>query len=139
MTCDALTIFNVFGYTLGMDITTVSPSFPTPAAESTEPCCGGPVTSPRLDGRRTSALADRLKALADPSRLRMLDLLVQQAEPLCVCDITAHFEQHQPTISHHLRLLRQAGLIRGEKRGVWSYYAATEEGKRSLSLAETLG
>ncbi len=81
MTCDALTIFNVFGYTLGMDITTVSPSSSTPAAESTEPCCGGPVTSPRLDGRRTSALADPLKALADPTRLRMLDLLSNSTSP----------------------------------------------------------
>jgi ArsR family transcriptional regulator len=83
-------------------------------------------------------VAARLKALADPTRLRLLDLLARQTQPLCVCDLTTQFAQHQPTISHHLRLLRQAGLIEGTKRGVWSYYAATEEGKRSLSLIEAL-
>lgn len=93
---------------------------------------------PSLDTTRTAVLADRLKALADPTRLRMLDLLAQQTEPLCVCDITAQFEQHQPTISHHLRILREARLISGEKRGTWSYYWATEDGRRSLSLARAL-
>ena len=74
-------------------------------------------------GRR--ALADTLKALGDPTRLRMLDLLAQQPEPLCVCDITPQFAQNQPTISHHLRILREAGLIETEKRGIWAYYWAT--------------
>ncbi|MGZ3639895.1 MAG: ArsR/SmtB family transcription factor, partial [Ktedonobacterales bacterium] len=84
------------------------------------------------------ALAERLKALADPTRLRMLDLLAQQTEPLCVCEITAEFDLRQPTISHHIRILREAGLIAGEKRGVWSYYWATEEGTRVVSLVHTL-
>lgn len=83
-------------------------------------------------------LADRLKALADSTRLRMLELLVEQAQPLCVCEITTQFDQRQPTISHHLRLLRQAGLIASEKRGVWRYYWATEAGKRSMSVVKTL-
>ncbi|MEO7000643.1 MAG: metalloregulator ArsR/SmtB family transcription factor [Ktedonobacterales bacterium] len=85
-----------------------------------------------------TTLADRLKALADSTRLRMLQLLAEQPAPLCVCDITREFAQHQPTISHHLRILRNAGLIRSEKRGVWSYYWATVEGKRSLSIVRTL-
>lgn len=101
-------------------------------------CADRSVVSPRLSSARSARLADRLKALADPTRLRLLDLLARQAEPLCVCDLTTQFAQHQPTISHHLRLLRQAGLIRGTKRGVWSYYTATEEGKRSLSTVEAL-
>lgn len=87
---------------------------------------------------RTIALAGRLKALADPTRLRMLDLLAEKPEALCVCDITSQFDLHQPTISHHLRILREEGLIRGEKRGVWSYFWLTDEGKRSLSLLRTL-
>lgn len=102
-------------------------------------CCGKPpIAPPRLDAPRTVRLASRLKALGDPTRLRLLDLLARQTQPLCVCDLTPQFPQHQPTISHHLRLLRQAGLIHGTKRGVWSYYSATEVGKRSLSLIETL-
>jgi ArsR family transcriptional regulator, arsenate/arsenite/antimonite-responsive transcriptional repressor len=110
----------------------------TERTEAPEPCCGGLVAAPALSAMETSTLADRLKALADPTRLRMLDLLVGQSQPLCVCDITAQFDQHQPTISHHLRILREAGLINGEKRGVWSYYWATDEGKRSVTLVKTL-
>jgi ArsR family transcriptional regulator len=101
------------------------------------PCCGL-VEPPSLGLAATAALADRLKALGDPTRLRMLDLLVQQPEPLCVCDITPQFAQNQPTISHHLRLLREAGLIDTEKRGIWSYYWATEVGRRCLSAVATL-
>jgi len=68
----------------------------------------------------------------------MLDLLVQQSEPLCVCDMTAQFPQNQPTISHHLRLLREAGLIGTEKRGIWAYYWATEVGRRTLAAVQSL-
>lgn len=83
-------------------------------------------------------LAGQLKALADPTRLRMLTLLAAQPTALCVCDITSQFDQRQPTISHHLRILREAGLISGEKRGVWSYYWATAAGERSLSIVRML-
>lgn len=104
-----------------------------------EPCCdSGVAAAPSLDATQTASLADRLKALADPTRLRMLDLLVQQEQALCVCDITSQFDLHQPTISHHLRILREAQLITGERRGVWSYYAATDAGQRSLSLVRDL-
>lgn len=88
--------------------------------------------------RRADRLADRLKALADPTRLRMLDLLARQREPLCVCEITARFPLRQPTISHHIRLLREAGLVAGEKRGVWSYYWVTDAGRRCLAALEAL-
>ena len=91
-----------------------------------------------LDHPHTAALAERLKALADPRRLRILDLLVEQLEALCVCDITNRFDLRQPTISHHLRILREARLISGAKRGVWSYYRAADEDKRSLSPVRTL-
>lgn len=86
----------------------------------------------------TQELAARLKALADPTRLRMLDLLAQQAEPLCVCDITPQFTQNQPTVSHHLKLLREAGLVDCEKRGIWAFYWATEAGKTSLAAVSEL-
>ncbi|HEX8981669.1 MAG TPA: metalloregulator ArsR/SmtB family transcription factor [Ktedonobacterales bacterium] len=97
-------------------------------------CCGEtPIAQPQIEEGRLVTMVDRLKALADPTRLRMLELLVAQPGELCVCDITSQFEQRQPTISHHLRILRDAGLIRGEKRGVWSYYQATEAGIQSMS------
>ncbi|MGH2355563.1 MAG: ArsR/SmtB family transcription factor [Chloroflexota bacterium] len=65
-----------------------------------------------------------LKALADPHRLRMLSLIAAQPadEPLCACEIEAMFDLSQPTISHHLRVLREVGLISVTKRGLWHYY-----------------
>jgi ArsR family transcriptional regulator, arsenate/arsenite/antimonite-responsive transcriptional repressor len=108
-----------------------------PLRHKNEPCCA--VTQPpSLSDAHTAILADRLKAVGDPTRLRMLDLLAQQEAPLCVCDITPHFEQNQPTISHHLRLLREAGLIDTEKRGIWAYYWATDAGKKVLATARSL-
>jgi ArsR family transcriptional regulator, arsenate/arsenite/antimonite-responsive transcriptional repressor len=102
-----------------------------------DPCCAIPVPG-TMAVARAEYLADQLKALADSTRLRMLDLLSQQSTPVCVCDITAQFDQHQPTISHHLRILREAGLVDCEKRGVWGYYWITEVGRRRLSVVETL-
>jgi ArsR family transcriptional regulator len=108
-----------------------------PLRHKNETCCA-PVAAPGLSDAQTSGLAERLKAVGDPTRLRMLDLLAQQEAPLCVCDITPQFPQNQPTISHHLKLLREAKLIDTEKRGIWSYYWATEEGRRTLSAIQTL-
>jgi ArsR family transcriptional regulator len=91
-----------------------------------------------MTSQQTERLAVRLKALADPTRLAILDLLAQQESPLCVCDLTPRFAQNQPTISHHLRLLREIGAIDTEKRGIWAYYWATDEGRRTLSLLSSL-
>ena len=108
-----------------------------PTRHKNDPCCA-PVAAPRLSLATTARVAERLKALADPTRLRLLDVLVQNGAPLCVCDLTPQFAQNQPTISHHLKLLREADLITGEKQGIWAYYGATEEGKQALALIQTL-
>ncbi len=122
-----------------MNTTPTSRSLTVRTPGPDEPCCdSGVAAAPSLDATQTASLADRLKALADPTRLRMLDLLVQQEQALCVCDITSQFDLHQPTISHHLRILREAGFIRAERHGVWMYYGATEAGKRNLSLVRGL-
>jgi ArsR family transcriptional regulator len=112
-------------------------STPTlPVRHKNEACCT--VAGCSLSEPRTASLAERLKAVADPTRLRLLDMLTQQDGALCVCDITPHFEQNQPTISHHLKLLRDAGLVDTEKRGIWAYYWATERGRTTLSTIESL-
>jgi len=102
-----------------------------------EPCCT-PAAAPRLTQVQTAMLADLLKALGDPTRLRLLDLIAQQDTPLCVCDITPQFSQNQPTISHHLKILREAGLVETEKQGIWAYYRATDAGRRSLAAITSL-
>ncbi len=113
--------------------------YSTDSVSETEAACCAPAPQLAPDhAQRLAILADRLKAVADPTRLRMLELLARQSSALCVCEITDQFTLHQPTISHHLRLLREAGLIAGEKRGTWSYYWATDEGKRVLAQVESL-
>lgn len=73
-----------------------------------------------------------LKALADPTRLAIFRLIAAQEDPICVCDIVDRFEVSQPTISHHLKVLREAGLISVSRRGVWAYYAADQRGVAAL-------
>jgi len=122
-------------YRVDMDTRTLT--HPLPIRHKGNPC-RGPVVAPSLTQEQTATLADRLKALGDPTRLRMLDVLAQQPEPLCVRDLTPRFSQNQPTISHHLKLLREAGLIVGEKQGIWAYYQATDAGRKSLAAIKTL-
>jgi ArsR family transcriptional regulator len=87
-------------------------------------CCPGLTTAP-LDEDQAAELAKLFKALGDPVRLRLLSLIASRAGgEVCVCDLTPAFDLSQPTISHHLKLLRQAGLIDCERRGTWVYYWA---------------
>jgi ArsR family transcriptional regulator len=91
-------------------------------AEETGACCPGLLTTP-LDEGQAVELAKVFKALGDPVRLRLLSLIASRAGgEVCVCDLTPAFDLSQPTISHHLKLLRQAGLIDCERRGTWVYY-----------------
>ncbi|AVV41670.1 metalloregulator ArsR/SmtB family transcription factor [Streptomyces sp. ID05-04B] len=87
-------------------------------------CCAGLATAP-LDDVQAAELAKVFKALGDPVRLRLMSMIASRAAgEVCVCDLTPAFDLSQPTISHHLKLLRQAGLIDCERRGTWVYYWA---------------
>jgi ArsR family transcriptional regulator len=87
-------------------------------------CCDG-LTSAPLDDERAAQLAKVFKALGDPVRLRLLSMIAsREGGEVCVCEMTPAFDLSQPTISHHLKLLRQAGLIDCERRGTWVYYWA---------------
>ena len=68
-----------------------------------------------------------LSALADGTRLQIVTMLARVDEEICVCDITGQFTLGQPTISHHLKVLREAGLVKWEKRGLWVYYSLNRE------------
>jgi ArsR family transcriptional regulator, arsenate/arsenite/antimonite-responsive transcriptional repressor len=84
-------------------------------------CCATDA-APRLDPDAARALTADLEILAHPVRLQVLDLLTQSEGRVCVCDLEAAVPVKQPTVSHHLRLLREAGLIDCEKQGLWCYY-----------------
>ncbi|MER6129406.1 metalloregulator ArsR/SmtB family transcription factor [Streptomyces sp. NPDC001795] len=86
-------------------------------------CCPDLAAAP-LDEDQAAELAKVFKALGDPVRLRLLSMIASRGEggEVCVCELTPAFDLSQPTISHHLKLLRQAGLIDCERRGTWVYY-----------------
>lgn len=86
-------------------------------------CCPGLSAAP-LDEEQAAGLARLFKALGDPVRLRLMSMIASRGRggEVCVCELTPAFDLSQPTISHHLKLLRQAGLIDCERRGTWVYY-----------------
>jgi ArsR family transcriptional regulator len=81
---------------------------------------------PVLPARAAEEIAALFKALADPTRVAIVNRLAA-AEEACVCDLTAAFDLSQPTVSHHLKLLRDAGLVEAERRGTWAYYRLVPE------------
>ena|SRR5215210_1189179 len=97
------------------------------------PCCFP--GSPPLETGHAEALAARFKALADPSRVAIVNRLAG-ADEVCVCDFTATLGLAQPTVSHHLKVLRQAGLVEvARKRGTWVYYRLVPEAVGELAFA----
>jgi ArsR family transcriptional regulator len=92
-------------------------------------CCG-PETPPLARGD-AEALAARFKALADPARVAILNRLAA-ADEVCVCDFVATLDLAQPTVSHHLKVLREAGLVESSRRGTWAYYRLVPEAVGAL-------
>ncbi|MGW0435799.1 ArsR/SmtB family transcription factor [Micromonospora sp. NPDC003197] len=94
-------------------------------------CCS-PLAVRPLDADQASAVAPMFKALGDPVRLRLMSMIAPVPE-ICVCDLTSAFDLSGPTISHHLRVLREAGLVDAERRGTWVWYRVRPEAFRQLS------
>ena len=84
-------------------------------------CCE-PVVYPDVERERAERMAQIAKALADPVRLQLVDVLRKHAGKVCVCELVPLFDLSQPTVSHHLKVLRDAGLVASERRGLWAYY-----------------
>ena len=102
----------------------------TPA--DTAACCS-PLTVEPLTMQQAEQVAPLLKALADPVRLRLMSLIAShEGGEACVCDLNDAFDLSQPTISHHLKVLHEAGLVDRDKRGVWVYYRARTAALASL-------
>lgn len=99
--------------------------------ERPQGCC--PVRAVRpLPARDQQRLLAAFKGLADPTRLEILRLVGGQSGPVCVCDIVDRFDLAQPTISHHLKVLREAGLLRTSKIGIWAFYELAPDAKDLL-------
>jgi ArsR family transcriptional regulator len=95
-------------------------------------CCS-PLSAEPLSAEQAEQVAPQLKALADPVRLRLMSLVASHpGGEACVCDLNEAFNLTQPTISHHLKVLHEAGLLDREKRGVWVYYRARTQALASL-------
>lgn len=108
---------------------------PTPRPVLDVSCCS-PVTGGALDDTAAAALAQKFKALGDPSRVKLLSLIA--AAPggeACICDLTEPVGLSQPTVSHHMKLLVDAGLVQREQRGRWAYYRPVPEGLRTLATS----
>jgi ArsR family transcriptional regulator len=91
--------------------------------------------APALDPSERNRWISLFRALGDPTRLEIFRLIAAQSAPMCVCDIVDRFEVSQPTISHHLKVLRDAGLVTVSRRGVWAYYAPDPAGVDALKRA----
>ena len=98
-----------------------------------EACCPQVLDAP-IDADQAAQMATALKVIADPARLRLVSLLASAGEA-CVCDLTAPLGLSQPTISHHLKVLADAGLVRREQRGKWAYYRMVPERLEPLRRA----
>jgi len=96
-------------------------------------CCT-PATSPTIDEEDAVALARTLKALADPTRIRLLSMIAaHEGGEACVCDLIEPVGLSQPTVSHHLKQLTEAGLVSREKRGIWAYFTIVPEAIESVT------
>jgi ArsR family transcriptional regulator len=96
----------------------LTPKSKRPAGER---CCE-PVAYPDVDREQAVRMAGIAKALADPVRVQLVDVLRKHAGKVCVCELVPLFDLSQPTVSHHLKVLRQSGLVGSERQGLWAYY-----------------
>jgi ArsR family transcriptional regulator len=97
-----------------------------------EPCCE-PVVYPDIERAQAERMAAVAKALGDPIRMELVDVLRKHAGKVCVCELVPLFDLSQPTVSHHLKVLREAGIVGSERRGLWAYYYVNPEALEDLS------
>lgn len=102
-------------------------------------CCA-PISEQRIPAETAAVIAPAFKALGDPVRLQLMSMIAAApAGEICVCDLTPAFELSGPTISHHLKTLREAGLVDAERRGTWVYYRARPGIMRQLASLLQIG
>ncbi|MGH2975729.1 MAG: ArsR/SmtB family transcription factor [Solirubrobacterales bacterium] len=100
-------------------------------------CCGA-LAAATLSDEQAAATADVFKALADPARVRIVNVLATSGEPVCVCHLIEPLGLSQPTVSHHLKKLTDAGLLDREQRGKWAYFSLRPEAVETLAAVADL-
>jgi ArsR family transcriptional regulator len=118
----------------------VSKSLADPPILDDALACCTPLSREPMSEAQANTVAPLLKALADPVRLRLMSLVLSHENgEACVCDLTPAFELSQPTISHHLKVLHEAGLLDRDKRGTWVYYQAKPEAMAAVMSLFAVG
>jgi ArsR family transcriptional regulator, arsenate/arsenite/antimonite-responsive transcriptional repressor len=97
-----------------------------------EPCCV-PVVHPDVEREQAERMTAVAKALGDPIRLQLVDVLRKHAGKVCVCELVPLFDLSQPTVSHHLKKLREAGIVGSERQGLWAYYYVIPDSLKEFS------
>jgi ArsR family transcriptional regulator len=100
-------------------------------------CCA-PLAAPVLSDQEAAATAELFKALADPARVRIVNLLATAREPVCACNLNEPVGLSQPTVSHHLKKLVDAGLLEREQRGKWAYFSLKHDAVEKLATVADL-
>lgn len=107
------------------------------AVETAIACCA-PLGAPRLDEDEALATAELFKALGDPARVRIVNVLATAGEAVCACDLYEPLGLSQPTVSHHLKKLTDAGLLQREQRGKWAHFSLTRDAVEKLAAVADL-
>jgi ArsR family transcriptional regulator, arsenate/arsenite/antimonite-responsive transcriptional repressor len=111
-----------------------------PESESASQACCPPLAQAAITAADAADLAPSFKALGDPVRLRLMSMIAsRESGEICVCDLTPAFRLSGPTISHHLKVLREAGLVNSERRGTWVYYRPVPAKLAALSALLNVG
>lgn len=108
----------------------LAPKHKRPAGD---PCCE-PVVYPEVEREHAVRMARAAKALGDPVRIQLVDVLRKHAGKVCVCELVPLFDLSQPTVSHHLKVLREAGIVGSERQGLWAYYFVIPGALKELSV-----
>lgn len=100
-------------------------------------CCA-PLAAPRLDAEEAAATAELFRALGDPARVRIVNLVATRHEPVCACELYEPLGLAQPTVSHHLKTLVDAGLLDREQRGKWAFFSLRRDAVAKLAVVADL-
>src|SRR5215208_8134477 len=101
-------------------------------------CCA-PLAAPSLSSEEASATADLFRALADPARVRIVNVLATSGEAVCVCNLVEPLGLSQPTVSHHMKRLLDAGLVEREQRGKWAFFDLKPDARETLAAVADIG